>query len=152
MPRLLISILLLCFLAVPCQAFMDIFGNAPQPVTVQNNLITVDAAPIQKGQAQFYSYRENNAQVRFFIVRDQQGIIRVALDACDICWRDGKGYRLQDDSMLCIKCGRLFALERIGLVRGGCNPHPTPFTLDGEKVRLTPESLIEGKTLFPENL
>jgi len=51
----------------------------------------------------------------------------------------------------CVNCGRKFALAQVGLVRGGCNPHPLAFQLDGENVAVDSRELLAGSHYFPEN-
>lgn len=149
--RIAILCILIIFAAVaPAHAFLGLFG-AEEQVTARDGLVTVDASKLSSGEAKHYKFTENSLFIRFFIVRDKQGVIRVAQDACEVCWREDKGYKLQDDAMVCINCGMKFPLTRIGRTRGGCNPHPVTFSLDGEKVIMTSKDLLSGAKLHPGN-
>jgi uncharacterized membrane protein len=77
--------------------------------------------------------------------------VRAALNACEACWQAGKGYVLRDGSLLCIHCNMKFALSRIGLVKGGCNPHPIAFSTDGANFTVSSEELLSGAKFFPVN-
>ncbi|MDR2695513.1 MAG: DUF2318 domain-containing protein, partial [Deltaproteobacteria bacterium] len=91
-------------------AFLDLFGNDATQVTAQNGTIILDVSPVGKLQARWYRYREGGKIIKFFVVRDGQGTVRAAVDACEVCWKEGKGYVLKDGAMLCVNCGRRFPL------------------------------------------
>lgn len=146
-----ISIITLTFSNRPAQAFGSFFGGSVETVKAADGKITLDTAKLGKGESQHYKYSEDKTSVKFFVVRDNQGAVRAALDACDVCWQEGKGYKLQDGAMLCVNCGQKFALNRIGEVRGGCNPHIIAFSLDGDKLTVTTQELLSGSKYFPDN-
>ena len=147
---LFIFLLIFAGLAVPAHAFLGLFGKSIESVTAENGLVTLDISKFSNGEARHYVYREGGALIRFFIVKDAQGVVRAALDACDVCWRENKGYKLQNGAMLCVNCGQQFALSRIGEVRGGCNPHPIAFTSEGGSFTITTGELSAGAKYFPE--
>lgn len=151
--RLFISLfLVLLLLPTPANAFMGMFGgSSPQTVSAQDGVITLDTSAFTNGQSKHYQYKEHGKTIRFFLVRDNQGTIRAALDACEQCWQADKGYLLQDGTMVCVNCGMKFALNRIGMVRGGCNPHPIEFSHEGSTFTVTTEELLAGAGYFPGN-
>ncbi|MBW2365809.1 MAG: DUF2318 domain-containing protein [Deltaproteobacteria bacterium] len=67
---------------------------------------------------------DDGTKVIFFVLKSSDGVIRAAIDACDVCYRSGKGYVQDGDYMVCTNCGRRFASNRINDVKGGCNPAP----------------------------
>jgi len=134
--------------ATPARAFLG-FGNAEQKVSAKDGLITLDTAKLAAGQARHYQYKEGNTLIRFFVLKDSQGTVRAALNACDVCWKAGKGYALQGGSMVCVECNMKFPLSRIGLVKGGCNPHPIAFKMDGATFTVTTDELLSGARFFP---
>jgi uncharacterized membrane protein len=62
--------------------------------------------------------------VAFFVLKSGDGVLRAAIDACDVCYKAGKGYYQEGDFMVCENCGQKFASSRINVVKGGCNPAP----------------------------
>lgn len=142
-----------CFLlfSTPTLAFTSLFGG-PESVTLQNDQVTLSAEKLKPGESKHFVYKNDGMAVRFFLVRDKQGVVRAALDACEVCWHADKGYTLRDGAMLCVNCGQSFALNRIGQVRGGCNPHPLEFVLDKDSVTIQRSALAEGVRYFPKNL
>ena len=153
MLRFFSAAVLVLLLGAPAHALLgDFFGSSVEDARDVNGTVTIDTSKIAKGQARHYRYRADGKLVRFFVVRDQQGIVRAALDACEQCRNAGKGYTLKDGAMLCVNCGQKFSLSRIGFVKGGCNPHPFPFQLEGETLAVATDALLlEGAAYFPEN-
>jgi len=142
----------LLFAARADAAFLGLFGDATENIVAQNGTITVDASTLPKLASRHYRYQEGRQAVKFFVVRDGQGMVRTAVDACEVCWREGKGYVLKNGAMLCVNCGRAFPMNRIGLVAGGCNPHPFRFKVENDSVLIAAQELLrEGAKYFPEN-
>lgn len=80
---------------------------------------------INDGIAHFYEYPSVSGKtIRFFILKSNDDIFRAAFDACDVCFREKKGYRQEGDLMVCNNCGMKFASNKINDVQGGCNPAP----------------------------
>ena len=150
--RLLASVFLVIVLwATPALAFGNLFGGGFENVSPADGVVTLDASGLEKGQSQHYRLKENGKTIRFFVVRDNQGTLRVALDACDVCWREDKGYINKDGGMVCVNCGQKFAYNRIGQVQGGCNPHPVAFTTAENTVTIQAQILLDGASYFPGN-
>ncbi len=146
----LLSIAFLLAFAVPAQAFLGLFGST-ETVAAKDGLVTLDVSKLANGDARHYLFREGKTQIRFFVARDAQGVVRAALDACEVCWKENKGYKLESGAMLCVNCGRKFALNRIGEARGGCNPHPIAFTCTDGTFSVAASELLAGAKFYPEN-
>jgi uncharacterized membrane protein len=86
--------------------------------------------------AKFYSYDSNGVTVRYFAVKDKQGNVHIAFDACDVCYEAKKGYKQDGDVMQCINCGKTFSITSIGTdnTAGGCWPSFLPMNIDGNDV------------------
>jgi len=133
-------------------AFFSFTGNAVERVSAKDGAIVIDVSTLDKLQARHYHYQEDGKAVKFFVVRDGQGTVRAAIDACEVCWREGKGYILKNSAMLCVNCGRAFAMNRIGIVVGGCNPHPFRFTMENDSIVIAAQELmLQGVKYFPGN-
>jgi len=101
------------------------------------------------GKARHFEYKTSDGvTVKYFIMKSSDGIIRAAFDACDVCWREGKGYTQKDDVMVCNNCGRRFPSTKINVVTGGCNPGPLTRNIEGGKVVIKVEHILEGKRYF----
>jgi uncharacterized membrane protein len=140
------------FISQPRAAFLRMFGDSVEKFVSRDGNIMIDVSSLAKVKSRHYRYEEGGRAIRFFIVRDEQGTVRAAIDACEVCWKAGKGYQLTDGAMLCVNCGMKFPLHRIGLVAGGCNPHPFRFRIENESVIIETQELMLGIGYFPENL
>ena len=148
--RTIIVVLLFAF-AGPAYAFMGMFGGGGESVSAQDGVVSINASAFANGESKHFQFKESGKVIRFFVVKDHQGALRVALDACEQCWREDKGYKLEAGAMVCVNCGMKFALNRIGAVRGGCNPHPVAFNANDNTVIIAVQELLGGAKYFPGN-
>lgn len=110
--------------------------------------ITYPVAQFDDGKAQHFHYKADGIEVRYFILKSSDGILRAAFDACDVCWPAGKGYYQDGDDMVCRNCGRRFASVRINEVKGGCNPAPLDRSVKGDQLVLAVDDILDGKQYF----
>jgi uncharacterized membrane protein len=129
------------------QAFLGL-GGRHETVQIKNGSTAVPISALADGKAHYYQAEVNGKTVRFFLVKDQAGGLRAAFDACDVCWREGKGYTQDRAYMVCNNCGQAFPIMRIGTVQGGCNPAPLVFSADGKNVILKTADLAAGLGFF----
>jgi uncharacterized membrane protein len=123
-------------------------GIASAPA-VSSDSFKYDAAGFDDGKARFFEYPDEKGNtIKFFILKSSDGVIRAAFDACDVCWRAGKGYVQDGDQMVCRNCGRRFDSVRINEVKGGCNPAPLRRTLQGDKLIIKVKDILEGSVYF----
>jgi uncharacterized membrane protein len=114
-----------------------------------NGVFEFPVAAFQDGRAKHFEYRHAPGQtVRFFMVRSTDGIVRAALDACDVCYKSKKGYAQQGNDMVCLNCGMKFRTDKINEVRGGCNPSPLKRTVKGDKIIITQQDVVSGLKYF----
>ena len=109
---------------------------------------TFPAALFEDGKARHFQHTANGYDIKFFILKSSDGIIRAAFDACDVCWRAGKGYYQEGDFMVCRNCGRRFASVLVNEVKGGCNPAPLKRHVENGKVIIQIKDILEGKQYF----
>lgn len=111
--------------------------------------VVYSSKTFRNGDARFYNHPAGNGvTIKYFILRSSDGVIRAAFDACDVCWREGKGYAQKEDFMICRNCGRRFASVRINEVQGGCNPAPLARSIRGDSVVLQVKDILEGGKYF----
>lgn len=129
--------------------------NRPQARTssIQPEVTATEVSfPVQAfndGQAKYFQYPAGNGvTVQFFILRSSDGIIRAAYDACDVCWREGKGYYQDGDFMVCRNCGQRFASVKVNEIKGGCNPAPLGRTVVGNKLVIKIADILQGVQYF----
>jgi uncharacterized membrane protein len=111
--------------------------------------VVIPAAQFDDGQARFFTYDASSGEtVRFFVMKSGDGVIRAAFDACDVCYREKRGYRQQGDYMLCVNCGQTFHSSHINVRQGGCNPAPLDRALLDGQVVLKATDLEQGAFYF----
>jgi uncharacterized membrane protein len=111
--------------------------------------VAVPLAELSDGQARFYRYTTTSGtEVRFFVMKSSDGVVRAAFDSCDVCYREKKGYRQEGDAMVCVNCSQRFRSTDINEVRGGCNPAPLDRTVRDGQVLLSAAALNAGAWYF----
>jgi len=118
------------------------FGGKFKTLTPEKGQIAIPLDTVSDGQAHYFSAKsDNGVKVEFFVVKSHDGVIRAAVDACDVCYRAGKGYVQEGDVMVCTNCGMRFATDRINEVKGGCNPAPLNRTVEGNNLLISMEEI-----------
>lgn len=119
-----------------------------QTVEAENGVVTIPVADVNDGKAHYYVFKKNNHEIKFFLIKSNDGVIRAAFDACDVCFREKKGYDQEGDFMNCNNCGMKFHTSRINVVKGGCNPSPLARVNDGTNVIIKERSIMSGRGYF----
>jgi len=97
--------------------------------------LEIPVAGINDGKAHHFQVKAaDGTMVTFFVLKSADGVIRAAIDACDVCYRSGLGYYQEGDFMVCKNCGQKFASNKINVIKGGCNPAPLNRTVVGDKL------------------
>jgi uncharacterized membrane protein len=110
--------------------------------------VTMPVAQVNDGKAHFYSYDAGGTTVKYFVLADKNGKVRAALDACEVCYAQQKGYHQQGDAMQCNNCGKIFPSADINVITGGCNPIPLTKSISGGTLTITTTSLQSGAQYF----
>jgi len=118
------------------------------PANPATNELIYPASLFEDGNARHYEYKGPAGTIKYFILKSSDGIIRAAFDACDVCWRAGKGYFQVGDHMVCRNCGQKFASIRVNEVKGGCNPSPLKRSMEGNNVVIRIDDILEGYQYF----
>lgn len=124
---------------VPANAF---FGSKFQKLTPRDANLYIPVKDISDGKAHYYKVKsDKGVMVKFFVVKSHDDVIRAAVDACDVCYRSGKGYVQEGSVMVCTNCGMRFASDRINEVKGGCNPTPLERRVNGENLIISMDQI-----------
>lgn len=111
------------------------FGSKYKRLKPVNGQVKINLSEVNDGDAHYFQVRSvNNIDTKFFVLRSSDGVYRAAIDACDVCYRSGKGYSKSGDYMVCNNCGMKFISTRINVVKGGCNPAPLNRVNDGKNL------------------
>ncbi len=135
-------------LAVPAGAF---WGGRGTAVTAKDNLVLLPEKNVSEKASYYFIKIDRDGKTKdvvFFAVRDGNGAVHLALDACEACWKEGKGYTQDGKFFRCNNCDMLFNVARIGTKKGGCNPHPVSFSLLDGSIVIPLEDLVDGARYF----
>jgi len=125
------------------------FTIPAEEVKPANGAFTFSDSLFADGKAKHFVYKHSPSEwVRFFVVKSTDGVTRAAFDACDVCWRNKKGYAQQGNEMVCINCGMRFRTDKINEVKGGCNPAPLNRALKGGSLVITQSDVLQGLGFF----
>lgn len=134
--------------------FSGLFKKSPAEIAKAAGVVeTADAVKIplkalDSGQAFFLSLESDGRQLYYFALKSRDGAYRAALDACDVCYRTNRGYRQEGDLMVCNKCGQAFPSNRIGEIKGGCNPHPLARGIEGQDLVIRKADILAREDYF----
>ena len=112
------------------------------------DVVRIPLKALDSGKALFLPLESEGRQVHYFALKSRDGAYRAALDACDVCYQSNRGYRQESDLMVCNNCGQTFPSNRIGEVKGGCNPHPLARRIDGQYLVIGKAGIVAGKEYF----
>jgi uncharacterized membrane protein len=103
----------------------------------------------------FYPVTVDGTRMEVFAVKASDGTIRTAFNTCQVCNGSPKAYfKVSGTSVQCQNCGNKFAISKIGLEAGGCNPVPildTDKTVTDEAVTIPYDTLQTNAYRFPAN-
>jgi uncharacterized membrane protein len=132
----------------------DLFKKSPAEsakaagVTETADVVRIPLKALDSGKALFLSLESEGRQLYYFALKSPDGAYRAALDACDVCYRTNRGYRQEGDQMVCNNCGQKFACDKIGEVKGGCNPHPLAHKEEAGVMVIRKADIVAGKDYF----
>jgi uncharacterized membrane protein len=131
------------FLAVPKSSLPVATG-----VAATGDVVAIPVATFDDGKARYFEHRHGDLTIRYFALKSADGVIRAAFDACDVCWRAGKGYAQDGDYMVCRNCGMRFHSTKVNEVKGGCNPAPLERRVENGKLLIRTSDIAAGKGYF----
>jgi len=123
-------------------------NDGPATVKAENGYVRMPLKNIDDGQAHFFTFETDKGQIDFFVVKSVDGQIRAAFDACDVCYKERKGYRQSGEFMVCNNCGQQFRTDLINEVKGGCNPAPLARKTENNEVLISQADLLKGGGYF----
>jgi hypothetical protein len=124
-------------------------GHSPYPlVEAESGAVQLPVATFDDHKAHHYTYMHEGQPIEFFVLQSQDGTIRAAFNACDVCFDSKKGYTQDGDFMVCNNCGRRFPADQINVVQGGCNPSPLTRIVEGDSLVIQVEDIVQGQDYF----
>lgn len=114
-------------------------------------IASFDGAKINTTVVWFIYNTTGGVQEKIFAVRDSNGDLHVAMDACNVCYKAGKGYRQSGSQMMCNNCGMRFAITDIGDANTGTGCWPSHITTvnDNGIIKIQISQLDAKAYMFP---
>jgi len=112
------------------------------------DIVRIPLNALDSGKALFLPLESEGRQVYYFALKSRDGAYRAALDACDVCFKSNRGYRQEGDLMVCNNCGQTFPSNRIGEIKGGCNPHPLARGIEGQDLVIRKDDILAREDYF----
>ena len=115
-------------------------------VTAQAGSVDVDLEIIKDGHLHRFVYRTSSGEmVRYIVILKGGSAYGVGLDACEIC--GATGYYERDNQVICKLCDVQMNKATIG-TRGGCNPIPISYSIEGGKLKVPQSELENSARIF----
>ena len=133
--KLIFSLIIILTVMITVSGASAFLGGKFKKLKPEDGQLSIPVKNVNDGKAQYFKAKAGDGiMVSFFVIKSQDGIIRAAIDSCDVCYRSGKGYVQDGNVMVCTNCGRRFATDRINEVKGGCNPAPLNREIKGDNL------------------
>lgn len=117
-----------------------------EPMTISGNEILIPLENINDGHLHRFAYTgSDGTEMRFIVIKKNEIAFGVGLDACDIC--GPTGYYERNDEVVCKLCDVVMNVSTIGF-KGGCNPVPLSYTLNGGTMVIQAQNLENEKKRF----
>lgn len=143
MNKIMIGVGILVIVVV---GFFMMGGGSTGNVVSAEGVVKIPLSDISS-KAEFYEYEG----VEYFVVKAGDGSIKTAFDACDVCYRSGKGYRQEGSDMICNNCGNYYPISGLGtenLAGGGCWPGYLPSKVEGDNLIIKKSYIENGRYRF----
>ena len=115
-------------------------------VFAEENSVDVDLEQIKDGHLHRFVYRASTGEsVRYIVILKGGSAYGVGLDACEIC--GATGYYERDNQVICKLCDVQMNKATIG-TRGGCNPIPISYSIEGGKLKVPQSELEKNARIF----
>lgn len=120
-----------------------------QTVTPDHGQVRISVADLKPQEVRFFQFlNSGNQEVHFFVGRDKEGVLQVAFDANEQCFKYKRGYRHEGEWMVCNKCDKAFRLTEINSGGQGCQPIPVQHQSAGSELVLAETDILRGWRLF----
>ncbi|QIB69915.1 DUF2318 domain-containing protein [Aminipila butyrica] len=124
----------------------EVVLSPAEPMDIVGSEIVIPLESISDGHLHRYIYTASNGtEVRFIVIKKNTVAFGVGLDACDIC--GPTGYYEREDEVICKLCDVVMNKSTIGF-KGGCNPVPLSYSLEGGSMVIQTQNLENEKSRF----
>lgn len=83
--------------------------------------VIIETSQLRPKTPLFFTYRHGRRNINFFVM-ELGGKVQSFFDACMTCYPKKKGYRSDNDTVVCRACNRSFSVYTLEKGVGGCYP------------------------------
>jgi len=102
--------------------------------------------------ALFYPVDIDGMRMEVLAVKAPDGTVRTAFNTCQVCYSSGRGYFVQEGTVLvCQNCGKRYRMSQVERQAGGCNPvpiFPANKTVGASTITISREYLRQTRSIF----
>jgi len=124
--------------------------NRRKPAIADRDLV-IQISDITEN-ALFYPVDIDGMRIEILAARAPDGTIRTAFNVCRVCYNSGRGFFVQEGTVLvCQNCGRRYRMSQLERQAGGCNPEPifpVNKTATDSSITISKEYLKQAKAMF----
>jgi high-affinity iron transporter len=117
----------------------------PVQLKIGDGIVRVPVDQLKDHKLHRYEVLAGGAEVRFIAILDSSDIVRVGLDACEICGT--QGYYQQGENVICRNCGSAIYVPTIGMA-GGCNPIHLDYLVQDNTLIISKAALAGAAKVF----
>lgn len=117
-------------------------------VTPSDGEIRLPLSEVNDGKVHFYTYKKSGKRINFFVRTDGKGNLSAYFDACYICYKKKKGYRVEGKDLVCNECNLKFGLAEEVWENKDCSPIPIKSRSESGNFILKTGDLEKGGKLF----
>jgi uncharacterized membrane protein len=111
--------------------------------------VAIDTASMKPLEVRFFRFlNSGNQEVRFLVARDERGVLQVAFDASENDFKMKRGFHAEDGWIVNNKCSTSFHLAEINDQPSGCAPVPLAHRVDGDRLVLAENDILNGWRYF----
>jgi len=143
--------ILSCFLLL--SLFVYSYGCSKLPVehrvvTVRDGMILIPLDEVNDGKVYFFTYKKSGKRINFFVRMDGKGNLSTYFDACYICYKKKKGYRMEGTDIVCNECNLKFRLADEVWENKDCSPILLKNKIENGNLIIKTEDIEKGAKLF----
>ncbi len=139
-----IALILALILSTAC-------SNLPKEhkvITAKEGVITISINEVDDGNAHFFTYKKSRRSINFFIKKDGRGKLSAYFDACYVCFKNKKGYRVEGGNLVCNECGLKFNIAEEAWENKECSPIPLKSMIGSGNLIIRTYDIEKGLKLF----
>ncbi len=114
-----------------------LYNPEPKPVVAEDNKVVIPISSpgedLRDGAVHKFTVDVKGEDIRFFIIKRDDGSLVACLDACEVC--PPEGYAQGEGYLVCLYCRTPINIQSLGK-SGGCNPIPLKALITDRDVQI----------------